>query len=382
MQLAPVAAVAAVLRAAAPAHRQGQPLEQLMSDRLAFAAHACVLAAGYRLVASGAEAASPSAVALFDAPRLPSPLPPDAALAADWCGAGEEYTFLYAPPEVGGGGSGSGGSNKWRGMLLLKVLRLGGGGEGGDNNTAATLLATLAAGGGASAPAAPQSAELPLARFATLEGSGEEGIVAGVRDLPELCLRVGGALAAATGAGGAAAARAEAAAAAAAGPSSGRRPPPERGDDDDDHDPLRVSPRMGPPRGLRVGEEDVMPFMGGGGGVPGGGGGGGGPLGPGGGMHVGPGHPFFADRMRHHPPAGRGSSLPPGARWDPIRPEGLEGWSPDDYGVGGGGPGSGGNGGRGGGGPGGRGGRGGPRVHPDVMPPGPGGGPSWDSMFG
>ena len=65
----------------------------------------------------------------------------------------------------------------------------------------------------------------------------------------------------------------------------------------------------------------------------GGGGGIGGPLGGGigggpslGGMHVGPGHPFFADRMRHPDlmpgpsggfGAGRGAH-PPGARWDPI----------------------------------------------------------------
>jgi hypothetical protein len=42
-------------------------------------------------------------------------------------------------------------------------------------------------------------------------------------------------------------------------------------------------------------------------------------LGPGGGMHVGPGHPFFADRMRHPDlgPGGFGSGQP-GPRWDPI----------------------------------------------------------------
>lgn len=51
---------------------------------------------------------------------------------------------------------------------------------------------------------------------------------------------------------------------------------------------------------LFVGEDDIMPLLGGGGGGLGGMGGVGGgmlPYGPtGGGMHVGPGHPFFADR--------------------------------------------------------------------------------------
>jgi hypothetical protein len=40
------------------------------------------------------------------------------------------------------------------------------------------------------------------------------------------------------------------------------------------------------------------------------------PLGPGGGMHVGPDHPFFAGRSRH-PPGGMPGGVP-GPRWDPI----------------------------------------------------------------
>ena len=50
---------------------------------------------------------------------------------------------------------------------------------------------------------------------------------------------------------------------------------------------------------------------------------GGTPLVPGvgGGMHMGPHDPLFAGRMRQ--PA-RGGGLPPGARWDPIRPPGME----------------------------------------------------------
>ena len=98
----------------------------------------------------------------------------------------------------------------------------------------------------------------------------------------------------------------------------------------------------------------------------------GGSMGPtGGGMHVGPGHPFFADRLRNPGLASgglggiRGGMMPGGARWDPIAPEGLQGWHPEDFqrGV----PG-----------------RGAPipPVHPDMMQPGPGRGADWDHMFG
>ncbi|GLC52452.1 hypothetical protein PLESTB_000630700 [Pleodorina starrii] len=130
------------------------------------------------------------------------------------------------------------------------------------------------------------------------------------------------------------------------------------------HDPLRDDRYYGqglPTRGshgwgpVAVGDEDLMP-----GGLPpppglgglGGpfGPGGGVPLGPrgmGGGMHVGPQNPIFADRLRHprggpgYPPGlgpggpggglGGGGGGVPGMRWDPINPEGLQGWSPDDY---------------------------------------------------
>jgi len=53
------------------------------------------------------------------------------------------------------------------------------------------------------------------------------------------------------------------------------------------------------------------PLMGGGGALPG-------LMGPGGvgGMHVGPSHPFFSDRLRH--PEMQPGMHPPGARWDPI----------------------------------------------------------------
>jgi proteasome inhibitor subunit 1 (PI31) len=89
------------------------------------------------------------------------------------------------------------------------------------------------------------------------------------------------------------------------------------------------------------------------------------PFGPpdmGRGMHMGPGHPYFSRGLRN-PELGRG-----GARWDPIAPQGLEGWSPDDFtrgqwqrqrqrqDV--------------------------PPVHPDLMQPGPGRGTDFDHMFG
>ena len=131
------------------------------------------------------------------------------------------------------------------------------------------------------------------------------------------------------------------------------------------------------PSPLMVGEGDLRPFPGGGGGGlmgpglgltdPMYGGLGGAGTGTGGGMHVGPNDPLFAGR--HHDPlrmpggGGRGG-LPPGARYDPIAPQGLPGFNPDDFQ------------------PQRRGGRGGPRMHPDLMQPGPGRGADWDSMFG
>ena len=90
-------------------------------------------------------------------------------------------------------------------------------------------------------------------------------------------------------------------------------------------------------------------------------------------MHVGPGHPFFSDRLRNpglvggpgglgggglHGPGGGG------ARWDPIAPEGLQGWNPEDFQRGAPRRGE------------------GPPVHPDMMQPGPGRGADWDHMFG
>ncbi len=67
-------------------------------------------------------------------------------------------------------------------------------------------------------------------------------------------------------------------------------------------------------------------------------------------------HPGIRPGLGGAPPG-----LPPGARWDPIRPQGLEGWRPEDYQRG---PGR------------------GQGLHPDIMQPGAGRGTDWDSMFG
>jgi proteasome inhibitor subunit 1 (PI31) len=78
-------------------------------------------------------------------------------------------------------------------------------------------------------------------------------------------------------------------------------------------------------------------------------------------MHVGPGDPIFGPgRMGGGvgAPPGHGS-LPPGARWDPIAPPGMQGFHPDDFQRPGGG-----------------------RPHPDMAQPGPGRGTDMDYMFG
>jgi proteasome inhibitor subunit 1 (PI31) len=89
------------------------------------------------------------------------------------------------------------------------------------------------------------------------------------------------------------------------------------------------------------------------------------------GMLMGPGHPAFGGGGM----GGGGGGLPPGPgmRWDPIAPQGLPGFHPDDFARG---PGRGALGGRGGGGGGGGG------VHPDIMQPGPGRGTDWDASSG
>ncbi len=162
--------------------------------------------------------------------------------------------------------------------------------------------------------------------------------------------------------------------------------PSNRGEEQGYISPLQEGPPFYPGGGSRgggeilppgimpssVGYEDVVPP-----GVrpPGYGGGYGGvsgiPAGPphmGGGMHVGPGHPVFGPGKLGGgvgmPPEFGGRSdhgvpLPPGARWDPIGPPGTRGFQPDDFQR-----------------------RDPSQPHPDMMQPGPGKGTDWDQFYG
>ncbi|KAK9804965.1 hypothetical protein WJX73_004976 [Symbiochloris irregularis] len=130
----------------------------------------------------------------------------------------------------------------------------------------------------------------------------------------------------------------------------------------DDFD-LPAGPSYHAPAGhARYGSDDVVPpgFRPPGVGPDPYGGIGGAPAMPGmggGGMHMGPGDPLFAGRMRQ---PGRGGAMPPGARWDPIRPPGMEGFNPGDFQ---------------------RPGRGAGGLHPDLAQPAPGS-TDWESMYG
>lgn len=398
------AAVLAVVRAGDQAFRGPE-------DAVLYAIHAAVLTSGYGLIGVGDDAKLEGVPS--DAPEVSE---------SGWNALPDRYTLLYrsddptpaTPAAPAAGAAGASGPSpappdkRWPPrLLLLKALVVG-----------SSLLVTLAGGGdGGSEPEVlevdpshyydPTSADAAAAAAATPPARR-------YKDTRGLCSRIGGALAALAapgggggGAGGAGGAEAGAGKGAARpqggaggedrqgraeGRGEGRRPSRPR-EVDDDYDPLRIGPPMrGGARPLRAGEDDIMPLSPLGGPLGGplgpiGGGMGGGPMmppggiGPIGGMHVGPGHPFFSDRMRHPDvgPGGPGGPLgggrqPGGARWDPISPEGLEGWRPDDFQQGL--PGQGGSRGRGlplG--------RGGPPAHPDIEQPGPGRN-DWDSMYG
>ncbi|GBG00027.1 hypothetical protein Rsub_12757 [Raphidocelis subcapitata] len=352
--MATPASVLAVVRAAGPAFRNSE-------DAVVFALHAALLASSFELVGVGDEARL-EAVAP-DAPEVD---------AAGWNAAADRYTLLYragAGPPVGGAASGSGGGAGGPAPphgLLLKALPMGGG----------SMVASLASSRGGE----PAVLELSAPDYYDTAAPGAPA--ARYRRLEDLCARAAGAL---RGVGAPAAAGRDAAKAAQQPAQRQAQPQPQqqpRRDPGDD--PLRIGPpRRPPPRML--GEDDIMPLGGGGPFMPPGLPGMGGMRGPGGlpgmapglgGMHVGPGDPLFADRLRHPDlgPGGFGAgSRPGGARWDPISPEGLEGWRPEDFQR----PPPGGVPGRGGPPGGAR-----PPTHPDVEQPGPGGGGDWDSMYG
>uniref|UniRef100_A0A7R9Z1J1 PI31 proteasome regulator N-terminal domain-containing protein n=1 Tax=Chlamydomonas euryale TaxID=1486919 RepID=A0A7R9Z1J1_9CHLO len=356
---APPSAVQALIKA----HR---PVFRSLSDKVAFACHAVATANGLRLVAT-ANAADEQDLSNTSAPEVE---------ADGWDARQGEYTFLYVwQPAVGAAGVPQ--------TLLIKCVTI-----------ADALCVTLLAGGGSQAPV---TVELPLASTAVPSGSAVSGGAAAVAalspseygDLASLVASLGAAMRSQLGIGGAAAASAgragapspsaatsksacgmadEAANQDAGGASRLQEPP--RGNRPSGRNPLLADdhdqdwrPPGGLPDPLMVGP----PRRGGGGGFDGGGVPAG-PFGPagGGGMHVGPGDPLFAGRVRH--PVGFGpGGVPamPGQRWDPIAPEGLQGWSPDDF-VRGGGGGTG----------------QGPPLHPDLAQPGPGRGTDWDNMFG
>ncbi|KAG2440745.1 hypothetical protein HXX76_003602 [Chlamydomonas incerta] len=370
-------AVTAVIRASRPEFRSA-------ADRLAFAVHAVVSVNGFSLrkvgdvavdeaVAAGAAALPSEECGLAgwnEAAQVPAE---DGAGAA---AAPATYAFLYVPESAGMERQDKGSPPP---LLLVKCLGLD-----AEAGAAGGLLLVSLADAATGRP--PATLELPIARYVTPGGTYDkmDELIGRVTGALETALEVPAASQSGAKAAGSTAGKA-AAASSTAGTSQGPQQPaqPQRGreepgrDRDPDHDPLRDDRYRGPPRGppgYGVGaEEDWVP-----GGVPrppgmGGGlmlpGGGGGFAGSGGGMLVGPDNPIFADRLRHPrmggpgmgPGMGPGSGVP-GMRWDPIAPEGLQGWHPDDFTRDG------------------RAMRG--EGFNDIGRPPPGRGPDWDNMFG
>eukprot|EP00049_Salpingoeca_infusionum_P025585 m.20406 g.20406 ORF g.20406 m.20406 type:complete len:267 (+) comp8159_c0_seq2:124-924(+) len=102
--------------------------------------------------------------------------------------------------------------------------------------------------------------------------------------------------------------------------SESETPAAKRGEPMPTTGPLPDNAPMQPDNPFRIGGADVQPNIGQ-------------PIGPGGGMYVGPDHPMF--RHRHDPtrdplrdPRFPRQGIPPGARYDPINPFGLGGMSP------------------------------------------------------
>ncbi|KAG1669490.1 hypothetical protein FOA52_015657 [Chlamydomonas sp. UWO 241] len=404
---APPSAIAALIKASRPAFG-------CLGDKVAFAVHAVACASGLQLLATGDQVDSYDLACASGAEVEPD----------GWNKRQGEYAFLYACARHNSGqvnsssataaqaqvereGAGdAGGASQAQKVLLVKCVVVG----------ADTLCVTLLALGGgdtssaaaAAAAAPPTTLELQLSRTAMPVSVSPDDRQAlspqAYGDLPGLVASMQGAMRAQLGGGAIkskAAAQtttsAAAAAAAAPGPRAGgsRLQEPVRGGRDpllasyDDEDGGWAHPGMHP--GMRPhpggfmgggpGGADRDPLMIGGprrGGVMGGMGGPGGfgmppgPFGPGGGggMHVGPGDPLFADRLRHPGGigSGRGGSMGGpgmGQRFDPIAPEGLQGWNPEDFQRGVPPPG-----------------QEGPPLHPDLAQPGPRRGTDYDNLFG
>ncbi|KXZ53956.1 hypothetical protein GPECTOR_6g875 [Gonium pectorale] len=355
--MATPAAVTAVIRAARPQFNSA-------ADKVAFAVHAVVSVNGFSLRKVGAGVDDVVAAGAASLPAEEGDLHGWNAEAGD-AGEGGTYSFLYAPEA---------GTQKPT-LLLVKCLHIDGGQGGG------LLLVSMAE---TASNRLPATRELQVGRFVNSLASG----AAGYEMLDDLVGTVQSCLDEALGPQESASAAKPRTAEAATSQESEREP--QRGqerrrrDEEEEEERERVlrderyrpgfpgGPTHGPPGWgpAGIGDDDLMPGalprppgLGGLGGVPLG------PRGMGGGMHVGPTNPIFADRLRH-PRGGPGMGGPgmgpgggvPGMRWDPINPEGLQGWNPDDFT------------------------RDGRAVRDegfnDIGRPPPGRGPDWDHMFG
>ncbi|KAH7618973.1 hypothetical protein Ndes2526B_g05918 [Nannochloris sp. 'desiccata'] len=336
-------AVLSLIRLARPTFRSSE-------DKLAYVVHAYVLAQGYKLVATGAQAEDP-ATDFTSQDR-------EEVDASGWDSLPGVYAFRYQDADAGK-----------RAPLFLKCIVAG-----------PKLLVQWMAGGSAQT----QVLELDIGNYTT-ESAAAPAAYTHAEDLMKV-LDTG--LGKAFGIAGSASTkrqqqqeqgtRREAY-------QEGEEPGPSYRGEEGYSSPLQESPPYYPaggggqevlPPGIMpssVGYEDVVPpgvrppgYGGGYGGV------GGIPAGPphtGGGMHVGPGHPIFGPGKLGGgvgmPPefGGRGDHgvpLPPGARWDPIGPPGTRGFRPDDFQQ-----------------------RRDPsHPHPDMAQPGPGKGTDWDQFFG
>ncbi|KAK9811865.1 hypothetical protein WJX72_011458 [[Myrmecia] bisecta] len=307
--------VSALIRAADPQFRSPH-------DRLAFAVHSYLLADGYKLIAVGRDAEDANG----DKTKEVS--------TAGW-NSSDEFAFRYAPAQASGKDH----------TLLVKALPMG------DT----LVVHSLKQGQDGQQQEEPKVLDLDTCKYTT----DKPGVTEGYKDLDGLVKELTKAFhsQASSAAAGRTAQDSTAAAhqhedASTSGRGSARSP---------HEDPLREGPiRTGGPS---LGASDVVPpgfrapgqspNMGPIPGIPG--------FGGGGGMHVGPNDPLFGGHPGIRPPGGMGGGpgrggLPAGARWDPIAPQGLRGFNPDDF-----------------------------QRHdfdPDIQQPGPGRGADYDRMFG
>ena len=332
--------------------------------------HAYILTQGYKLVATGADAEDPAANFSTDDREEVEP--------TGWDTLQGVYSFRYQDAE-----------GKNRPALFLKCI------SAGPKLLVQWMVDSGAAPSSNSSSNSSQMLELDTAKYVTEAPAAP----AAYQNADELVKLLDGGPGMAVSGSSTAAASTSAAAAAATSAAAQRREPTSYDVEEPEpglghgYSPLQEGPPMHGgggrwgggsgggvfPPGIMpsgVGYEDVVPpgvrppgmggvgpgFPEGIGGVPH----------TGGGMMVGPGHPMFGGGSGRLGGGGVGgvgmggnhgtsSTLPPGARWDPIGPPGTRGFRPDGDGDG--------NGNR-------------PPVHPDMMQPGPGQGTDWTSFYG